>query len=212
MNLLTRVKDIVAADLHSLLDEKEKKNPTAMLNQLLRNCEKEVEKVEALIKRQGALKAKFYEEKEHAAYMMKKREHQAEVAMKANETELEKRAHEEAVYYKAQAMKLDDLYEKAKNDAFALQNQLQDMRNKLKEMYHRRWELMGRENVAHANQSIKTSMSDLSAEGPLSYFSTVEKQIERLEEVIHMAYERTTFDTKMAQLERELALKNEKSE
>jgi len=207
MNLFTRVKDVIAADLHRVLDEKEKKNPTAMLNQFMRNCEGEVKKVEGLIKRQGELKSKFYQEKEYAEYMTKKREHQLDIAMKAGEEELEKRAHEETVYYKEQVMKLEALYKKAEKDEYDLQNQLQDMRNKLKEMHNRRLELMSRENVAHASKRISSSIAGLSADGPYSCFADVERQIERLEERVHEEYERTSFDMRMASLERDLNLK-----
>jgi len=212
MNLFTRVKDVIAADLHKLIDEKEKKNPTAMLNQFMRNCEGEVKKVEGLIKRQGELKSKFYQEKEHAEYMVKKREYQLDIAMKAGEEDLEARAHEEVVYYKEQMMKLDNLYKKAEQDEYDLQNQLQDMRNKLNEMHNRRLELMSRENVAHANKRMSSSMAGLSTDGPYSCFADVEKQINRLEEMVHEDYERTSFDMRMASVERELILKGKESD
>jgi len=209
MNLFTRIKDVVAADLHRVLDEKEKKNPSAMLNQFMRNCEAEVKKVEGLIKRQGELKSKFYQEKEHADYMAKKRRSQVDIAMHAGEEDLERRAHEEAVYYKEQAMKLEGLYKKAEADEYELQNQLQDMRNKLKEMHNRRLELMSRENVAHANKRMNSSMSHLSDDGPYACFEEAERQIQRLEEGVHEDYERTSFDMRMASLERELNLKGQ---
>lgn len=212
MNLFTRIKDVIAADLHKLIDEKEKKNPSAMLSQFMRNCEGEVRKVEGLIKRQGELKSKFYQEKEYAEYMAKKREHQVDIAMKAGEEELESRAHDEAVYYKEQAMKLEGLYKQAEKDEYDLQNQLQDMRNKLKEMHNRRLELMSRENVAHANKRMSSSMSGLSANGPRSCFADVEKQIDRLEEMVHEEYDRTSFDLRMANVERELDLKEKSKE
>ncbi len=44
MGLLSRVKTMIAADIHEWLDEKEKKNPIAVLNEYLRQCEQEVEK------------------------------------------------------------------------------------------------------------------------------------------------------------------------
>ena len=212
MNLFTRIRDVIAADLHKLIDEKEKKNPTAMLNQFMRNCEAEVKKVEGLIKRQGELKSQFYRELEHAEYMAKKREYQVDIAMKAGEEELKKRAHEEAVYYKEQALRLEGLYKKAGQDEYELQNQLQDMRHKLKEMHNRRLELMSRENVAHASKRMRSSMSRLSADGPHSCFADVEKQIERLEEMVHEEYDRTSFDMRMASLERELNLKEMEKE
>ena len=207
MNLFTRVKDVIAADLHKLIDDKEKKNPSAMLGQFMRNCEAEVKKVEKLVKRQGEMKSKFFQEKEHAEYMAKKREHQIDIAMKAGEEDLEKRAHEEAVYYKEQAQKLDDLYKKAEKDEYDLENQLQDMRNKLKEMHNRRLELMSRENVAHANKRMNSSMAGLSADGPYSCFAEAARQIEDLEGRLDEEYERTSFDMRMAHLERELELK-----
>jgi len=207
MNLFTRIKDVIAADLHKLIDEREKKNPSAMLNQFIRNCEGEVKKVEGLIKRQGELKSKFYQEKEHAEYMAKKRKHQVDVAMKAGEAELEARAHEEAVYFQGQVIKLENMYKQAEKDEFDLQNQLQDMCNKLKEMHTRRLELMSRENVAHANKRMKSSMAGLSTDSPSSSFADACKQMDRLEEMVNDEYDRTSFDLRMANLEKELILK-----
>ena len=37
--LFSRMKQAISADFHDLLDKKEKKNPIAMLNQYLRQCE-----------------------------------------------------------------------------------------------------------------------------------------------------------------------------
>jgi len=208
MSLLSRIKDVVAADLHRLLDEKEKKNPMAMLNQFVRKCEGEVRKVEGLIKRQGELKSKYFEEKEHASYMAKKREYQVELAMKAGEEDLEKRAQEEATYYKEQAQKLTDSYEKAKKEEQDLQSKLQDMRSKLKEIHERRLELMNPENVEHTSK--RTSTSDSSADSPTSYFAKVEKQMERVEELMAQGeFDDTSFEARMAQLEKEAKLKEE---
>ena len=61
-NLLTRIKDSILADFHGILDEKEKKNPITLLNQYLRQCEAEVEKVRKLVERQYSLKDQFTRE------------------------------------------------------------------------------------------------------------------------------------------------------
>lgn len=203
MNLLKRVKDVVVADLHQLIDEKERKNPSAMLNQFMRNCEGEVKKVEGLIKRQAELKTQLFEEKEHANYMAKKRSSQIEIAAIAQEADLEKQAHEEATYYKEQSERLTELYEKAKKDELELQSQLQDMRSKLKEMHNRRLELIGRENA------VNTSKGYYSTNETSDYFSGVNKQIDRLEELMNEDDKRISFDSKIARLERELNLKSD---
>lgn len=203
MSLLSRIKDVIAADLHRLLDEKEKKNPTAMLNQFVRKCEGEIRKVEGLIKRQGELKSKFFEEKEHASYMVKKREYQVELAMKAGEEDLEKRAQADVIHYKEQAQKLTDSYEKAKKEQHDLQTKLQEMREKLKEIHQRRLELMNPETMTHTSKR-----ADTSTDAPTSYFAKVEKQMDRIEELMNQPeYDDTSFDARMAQLEKEAEAK-----
>ncbi|HJV32373.1 MAG TPA: PspA/IM30 family protein, partial [Bacillales bacterium] len=54
-NLFTRIKNSITADLHEALDHKEKQNPIALLNQYLRQCEMETEKVRKLLERQYTL-------------------------------------------------------------------------------------------------------------------------------------------------------------
>jgi len=61
-NLFTRIKNTITADLHEALDQKENKNPIAMLNQYLRECEQETEKVRKLLQRQYTLKDEFTRE------------------------------------------------------------------------------------------------------------------------------------------------------
>ena len=61
-NLFSRIKNTVLADLHDALDHKEQKNPIALLNQYLRECEQETEKVRKLLERQYQLKDEFTRE------------------------------------------------------------------------------------------------------------------------------------------------------
>lgn len=204
MSILTRIKDVVAADLHRVLDEKERKNPTAMLNQFIRNCEKEVKKVELLVAEQKQTVSAFYQEKEHALYMAKKRAHQVDIAMKANEAELEKRAQEEAVYYSEHAERLTELYEQGKKDEAGLKLQLQDMKMKLKDMHDRRAELMNREQVIHQANHYHPPMYESMASRTAANFDHVEKKINRLEEMVAEDYERMSFDQRMAELEKTL--------
>lgn len=203
-SIFKRIKNNIFADIHNVLDEKERKNPTTMLNQYLRNCESEIKKVEALIKRQSDLKFQFYKEKEQAHYLAAKRLRQGEIAAQANELELVERANKEVEYYKNQALKLEELFEKAEQDIYQLQQQLQEMKNKLQEMKLKRLELMSRENVAHASKRMNESTQKFSEENPFYCFSEVERQIQDLEMQVSEDYEQNTFDARMAKLEREL--------
>lgn len=62
MSIFTRLKNVIMADLHDLLNEQEQRNPIALLNEYLRQCEKEVEKVQKLIERQRLLKQELLRE------------------------------------------------------------------------------------------------------------------------------------------------------
>lgn len=59
MNLFQRFRYTVEADLHQLFDKKEQKNPIAMLNQYIREAEKQTEQTGKLLERQGQLKEKL---------------------------------------------------------------------------------------------------------------------------------------------------------
>ena len=72
-NLFTRIKNTILADLHNVLDEKEQKNPIALLNQYLRECEQETEKVRKLLERQYKLKDEFTREYQNAVSLAAKR-------------------------------------------------------------------------------------------------------------------------------------------
>ena len=58
MNLLQRFKYTIEADLHQVFDKKEQKNPIAMLNQYIREAEKQTEQTGKLLERQSQLKEK----------------------------------------------------------------------------------------------------------------------------------------------------------
>ena len=203
-SLFQRIRNIVMADLHNALDEKERQNPIALLNQYLRDGEQETKKIEQLIERHGMLKTNFLREKEQAAYMAEKRKQQADIARQAGAADLEARAWKEAEYYEGQASRLADAHAKTAEQVEELQRQLTEMKNKLKEMQTKRMELMARENMAHANRRIHDTLGKMSKDNPFIRFEEIEEHMRDLEIRVHEAYERDTFDYRIAKLEKEL--------
>ncbi|MFX3625222.1 MAG: PspA/IM30 family protein [Ectobacillus sp.] len=203
-SLFQRMRDVVLADVHSMLDEQERKNPIALLNQYLRDGEREVQKIEKLIERHKMLKASFLRDLEQSRYMMKKRKHQAEVARQAGAHDLEARAVQETEYYEGQVARLEEMHANTFEQVDELQQRLAEMKNKLKEMHAKRMELMARENMAHANRRINDTLYKISEGSPFLRFEEVEEHIRNLEMRITEEYERDTFDLKIARLEREL--------
>ncbi|RBP93097.1 phage shock protein A (PspA) family protein [Cytobacillus firmus] len=205
-NLLTRIKDTVMADLHEVLDKKEKKNPIALLNQYLRECERETEKVRKLLERQYTLKEEFTREYEQAKNLADKRKRQAEVASQAGEEELYQFAAQEHMQYEERASRLKDLLNQAVQQMGDLERKYEEMKHKLKDMHIRRMELMGRENITRANHQMDKVL-DQNNDKNFTRFQEIESYLDRLEHQVKSSYHRSTIDARIAQLEKELEKK-----
>ena len=203
-NLLERIKNSVMADLHEVLDKKEKKNPISLLNQYLRESENETKKVADLIERQYMLKEEFIREWKQAEYLAEKRKKQAEIAKLANEDRLYEVAIEEEGQYREQADKLKQAYEQAAKQLEELERKHREMKLKLKDMNIKRMELMGRENVMKVNEKINHVLDDSIIGHATSRFDETDRYMEHLEAKINSGYEKSMFDTRINQLEKKL--------
>jgi lia operon protein LiaH len=203
-NLFARIKNSIAADFHNMLDQKEQKNPIALLNQYLRQCEHEVEKVRKLVERQYLLKEEFTREYRNASEMVQKRKHQAEIASQAGETELYQFAMNEQAQYEERAAKLHESLQTAIQQLEELERKYEEMKHKLKDMQIRRMELMGRENVARAHHRMNKVLDANSYTQPFARFEETESYLDRLEHQVNSSYHRSTIDARIAQLEKQL--------
>lgn len=202
-NVFTRMKDSITADLHNMMDQKEQKNPIAALNQYLRQSEQEKEKVRKLVERQYRLKDEFTREYHRAQDFADKRLKQAKIAEQAGENDMQAFAVKEHEEYQARADRLKASREESVEQLEMLEQKYEEMKHKLKDMHLRRMELMGRENVAHANHQINRVVDHSSAK-PIERFAEMERYIEELEFKVNSTYYRNTFDSKIANLEKEM--------
>lgn len=203
-NLFTRIKDSISSDIHELLDEKEQKNPIALLNQHLRRCEKEVQRVRALIDRQYILKDTFIREYHQAREMAEKRKHQAEITLRASETELHDFASREQTDYEEKAAHLKTSYQHTVGQLDHLEQKYGEMKRKLKDMYLKRMELMSRENIANAEHRMNHVLHPEEAfSQSFSKFEESELYLQRLEQKINQDYQHHTIDARIQKLERE---------
>jgi lia operon protein LiaH len=211
-NIFTRIKDTVMADLHNALDQKEKKNPIALLNQYLRQCEQETEKVSKLVERQYMLKEEFTREHAQAVQLAEKRKYQAEVASKAGEIELYQFASAEYEQYNSRAERLGASLEQVNGQLGELERKYEEMKHKLKDMHIRRLEMMGRENVTRANLRMNQVLeSNTGADQASSRFQEIDNYLDRLEQQVNSSFYRSTIDAKIAQLEKDMKLEESKS-
>lgn len=208
-NLFTRIKNTITADLNEVLDKKENQNPIALLNQYLRQCEQETEKVAKFLERQTALKDEFTKEMQEAEKLAEKRNYQSEIALKAGETELYQFATDEQQVYSTRAERLGASLELVKGQLSELEKKHVEMKNKLKDMQLRRMELMGRENVTRANYKINQVLESTTySNKSISRFEEIENYIDRLENQVNRSYNQTTIDSRIEQLEKEMKISN----
>lgn len=211
-NLLTKIKDLIIADLNETRQHKEKQNPIDLLNQYLRQCEQETEKVSKLVERQASLRDEFTRESLQATERAEKRKHQAEIALKAGETELYQFAAAEHQQYSERAQRLNASLGQVTEQLSELERKHEEMKHKLKDMHLRRMELMGRENVTRANLKINQVSESTSFTDPFSSkFKDIENYLERLEQKVSHSFFHSTIDARMEQLEKEMGKQDDQS-
>lgn len=207
-NLLTKIKDIIVADLNEIIYQKDDQNPIAKLNQYLRQCEQETEKVGRLVERQTRLKDEFLKEFSEAAELAEKRKHQAEIASNSGEIELYQFASTEQQQYSERAERISASLVQVTGQLSELERKYEEMKRKLKDMHLRRMELMGRENVTRANLGMNQVLeSSTYTDKSYPKFKDIENYLDRLEKKVKNSLNRSTIDDQIARLEKEVSEK-----
>ncbi|WP_144787156.1 PspA/IM30 family protein [Lysinibacillus fusiformis] len=198
MNLFQRFRYTVEADLHQLFDKKEQKNPIAMLNQYIREAEKKTEETGKLLERQGQLKEKLEQEYQQNADLLAKRESQLTLAQTSGEQDLIDFATDEVTAYTARNHTLQASIEASTREYFELERKFETMKHKIKDMKVRQLQLMGKENVTRAHHQ----MDGMIAKNNKTNFEDLEAYIDKLAYQIDKDHEVTTFEARLAQLEK----------
>ena len=201
-NLLTKFKYAIQADLHDLFDKKVEKNPIKMLNLYIREAEKQTEETGKLLERQGQLKKELEVQLTQTIEMLEKREKQLTLAQATEETELIAFAQDEISAYSALKQALLTSIDAANNEYFTLERKYETMKHKIKDMKVRQLQLMGKENVVRANHQMDKVLTANNADN----FDELSSYIDDLSQNIERKYEVTTFEARLAQLEKEQKL------
>ncbi|MED3800765.1 PspA/IM30 family protein [Lysinibacillus xylanilyticus] len=204
MNLFQRFKYTIEADLHHAFDKKEQKNPIAMLNQYIREAEKQTEQTGKLLERQGQLKEKLDQEFKQNAEILAKRESQLKLATSSGEQDLIYFASDEVAAYTARNNTLRASIEASTREYFELERKFETMKHKIKDMKVRQLQLMGKENVTRAHHQ----MDSMIAKNNKTNFEDLESYIDKLAYQIDKDHEVTSFESRLAQLEKNVTEDN----
>lgn len=200
-NLWNRFKYTVEADLHELFDKKEAKNPIAMLNQYIREAEKETASVGKLLERQGKLKEALEQERKEATMMLEKRRHQLQLAEQTGEKDLIAFATSEVQAYDNRLQHITDEIEITVKELMALEQKFEQMKHQVKDMKVRQLSLMGKENALRANARMDQVIQQDDSDSHVANVNEVHTYMEGLGNKIDREYERSSLERRLYALE-----------
>ena len=201
-SLLRRLKYSIEADLNKLFDKKEEKNPIAMLNQYIREAEKQTEQTGKWLERQGKLKQELEKELETTHQMMEKRNNQLELANASGEQDLIAYAQAEVNAYSERANVLTASIIQTTEELVGLERKFEEMKHKVKDMKVRQLQLMGKENVTRAHHQMDRMLQPEQKDKNFGTFQEMENYIDRLGQKIEKEHEVTSMEQRLAMLEK----------
>lgn len=199
-SLWNRFKYSVQADLHTVFDKKENKNPIAMLNQYIREAEKQTESIGKLLERQSKLKTALEKELTEAEKMSDKRRNQLELAQAAGEEDLVEFAEEEVAAYDTRAAELAESVTETAYELISLERKFEEMKHKVKDMKVRQLQLMGKENVTRAHHRMDQVISPENADNRVASVGEMKQYIENLGGKIEREYETSSMERRLESL------------
>jgi len=208
-SLWNRFKYSVQADLHTLFDKKETKNPIAMLNQYIREAEKQTDSIGKLLERQSTLQTELQKELSEAEKMADKRRSQLELAVVAGEEDLIAFAEEEIAAYDTRAAELSESVMETAYELVSLERKFEEMKHKVKDMKVRQLQLMGKENVTRAHHRMDEVISPENADSNMGTVGEMKKYIENLGGKIEREFETSSMDRRLQSLEKSSAKETE---
>ena len=208
-SLLNRLKYSIEADLHKLFDKKEEKNPIAMLNQYIREAEKQTEQTGKWLERQANLKQELEKELVETLQMVEKRKNQVELATASSEEDLAAFALSEVKAYEERATVLQNSIHQTTEELFGLERKYEEMKHKIKDMKVRQLQLMGKENVTRAHHQMDRILQPEQKEKNFGTFQDMEQYIERLGQKIEKEHEITSMEQRLEKLEQNAQTKAE---
>ncbi|MDN3018887.1 PspA/IM30 family protein [Paenibacillus sp. BSR1-1] len=179
MGIFNRVKTIVMADLHELLDKVE--DPISLLNQYMRELDEQVEKAKETLGHQ------LYLEKRHellvaeASAVVAKRTRQAELAVEKGEDTIARLALQEKLQQEAKLKLFQEQHAAMKQQTLALREQIDTLVEKYNELSNRRLVLISRAHAAKAQQQLQKAVASFSTDNALKGFRRVEDYVQQLE-------------------------------
>jgi len=209
MSVFKRIRDITKASIHELLDKLE--DPVVMLNQYLRDMEKEIRDAEVTVARQMAAERRMKQRLDEASRLSFERETQAEQALRLGNELLARKLLEEKVYFDQQVTELSAIHAEASAHVTELTSQLHEMKEEYYKLRNKRNELAARAQMAKARKQLAqtSSLHTIEAGNAAAGFARMEEKILQMEAEAEVARLPGSPFVRPSQLDAEKALRVE---
>lgn len=198
--LWMKMKETMDTEMQSWQERKERSNPAESLQYCIKQAERETEKTGVLVARQRQLVDTFTKEHEEAAAMLEKRTYQAEVVKEKGNDDFYAYALREKEEYESRTEKLAAMKKETEQQLEQIEAKYENMKHRVKDMYIKRLELMGKENVYRVNyksQKVYNEKENAAAD----QFSDMERYLDGLAHWEQDDVDKRSFDERVARLE-----------
>ncbi|WP_416825380.1 PspA/IM30 family protein [Ectobacillus polymachus] len=205
MGLFRRVKDLVTADAHDVIDKLE--NPVVMLKQYMREVEDQIGKAQHALADQLFTEKKYETLVEEAEVMVAKRVRQAQLAVDRNEDQIAQLALQEKITQEKKLTMYKQQLEATKKQTELLYEQIAKMQETYKELQYKKLVLISRANAAKVLKAGQNTLASFQTEHTLKGFARMEEYIQKLEAeaAASQYFQQTYTQSKMPAVDNELA-------
>jgi phage shock protein A len=179
MSIFKRIRDISSATINDLIDKAE--DPVKMLNQYLRDMEKDIADAEVGVAKQISIEKRFKQQYEEANEMVEKRGEQAMNALEAGNEDLARRALQDKKDHQEKADDFKNQYDNAKSNADQLRRQLQEMKDEFIKLKNKKDTLVARAESAKAQKHINQAMSGFGRDNGAKGFERMNEKVLQME-------------------------------
>lgn len=179
MGIFTRVRDIISANLNSMLDSAE--DPEKMVKLIIREMEDTLIEIKANCARAMATKKKIQRERDEMAELAKSWESKAELAISKGREDLAREALLEKRRYTERGEVLLEEYEHAQNLVAQCQDDITQLEDKLNTAREKQRVLIQRHHSATNKKRAQQTIRKFDTSESLHRFEAFQQKIDRME-------------------------------